>query len=105
ASPRLGRQFASMRSSPARGGAMPVVTCIEDLRLLHRKRAPKAFYDYVDAGSYSEGTYRANSADLAALKLRQRVAVDVEQRSTEGTMLGRKVTMPTALAPVGSSGM
>jgi len=84
---------------------MPVVTCIEDLRLLHRKRAPKAFYDYVDAGSYSEGTYRANSADLAALKLRQRVAVDVEQRSTEATMLGRKVTMPTALAPVGSSGM
>ena len=84
---------------------MAVVTCIEDLRLLHRKRAPKAFYDYVDAGSYSEGTYRANSADLAALKLRQRVAVNVEQRSTEATMLGRKVTMPTALAPVGSSGM
>ena len=84
---------------------MPVITCIEDLRQLHRRRAPKAFYDYVDAGSYTEGTYRANSADLAALKLRQRVAVNVDARSTESTMIGRRVTMPLALAPVGSSGM
>ena len=84
---------------------MRVVTCIEDLRQLHRKRAPKAFYDYVDAGSYTEGTYRANSADLAALKLRQRVAVDVDVRSTSSTMLGQQVTMPVALAPVGSTGM
>jgi L-lactate dehydrogenase (cytochrome) len=84
---------------------MPVITCIEDLRRLHKQRAPKAFYDYVDAGSYTEDTYRANSADLAALKLRQRVAVDVSVRSTESTMLGRKVTMPTALAPVGLTGM
>jgi L-lactate dehydrogenase (cytochrome) len=84
---------------------MPVITCIEDLRQLHRKRAPKAFYDYVDTGSYSELTYRANSADLAALKLRQRVAVNIENRSTESTMLGRKVAMPVALAPVGSTGM
>jgi L-lactate dehydrogenase (cytochrome) len=84
---------------------MRVITCIEDLRQLHRKRAPKAFYDYVDAGSYAEDTYRANSADLAALKLRQRVAVDVEARSTASTMLGEKVTMPTALAPVGLTGM
>jgi L-lactate dehydrogenase (cytochrome) len=84
---------------------MPVITCIEDLRVLHRKRAPRAFYDYVDAGSYSEGTYRANSQDLAALKLRQRVAVDVDRRSTASTMLGEKVIMPVALAPVGSTGM
>jgi L-lactate dehydrogenase (cytochrome) len=84
---------------------MPVITCIEDLRQLHRKRAPRAFYDYVDAGSYSEGTYHANSADLAALKLRQRVAIDVDLRSTESTMLGDKVAMPTALAPVGLTGM
>ncbi|HTR57930.1 MAG TPA: alpha-hydroxy acid oxidase [Casimicrobiaceae bacterium] len=84
---------------------MPIITCIEDLRQLHRKRAPKAFYDYVDAGSYSESTYRANSADLAALRLRQRVGIDVDVRSTESTMLGRKVTMPVALAPVGMSGM
>ena len=84
---------------------MPVITCIEDLRQMHRRKAPKAFYDYVDAGSYTEGTYHANSADLAAMKLRQRVAVDVDQRSTATTMLGQPVTMPTALAPVGLSGM
>jgi L-lactate dehydrogenase (cytochrome) len=84
---------------------MPVIACIEDLRQLHRKRAPRAFYDYVDAGSYSEITYRANSADLAALKLKQRVGVDVDVRSTASTMLGEKVTMPVALAPVGMTGM
>ena len=84
---------------------MPVITCIEDLRQLHRKKAPKAFFDYVDSGSYSEGTYHANSADLAALKLRQRVAVNVEHRSTATTMLGTPVALPVALAPVGLSGM
>ena len=84
---------------------MAVITCIEDLRQLHRKRAPKAFYDYVDAGSYTESTYRANSADLAALNLKQRVAVNVDVRSTESKMLGQPVTMPVALAPVGSTGM
>ena len=84
---------------------MPVITCIEDLRQLHQKNTPKAFYDYVDAGSYTEGTYRANSADLAALKLRQRVAINVEARSTASTMIGQPVTLPTALAPVGLTGM
>jgi L-lactate dehydrogenase (cytochrome) len=84
---------------------MSVITCIEDLRRLHQKRAPKAFYDYVDTGSYSEVTYRANSADLAALRLKQRVAIDVDRRSTESTMLGQKVAMPVALAPVGMTGM
>ena len=84
---------------------MAVITCIEDLRQQHRKRAPKAFYDYVDAGSYTEDTYRANSADLAALKLRQRVAFDIAVRSTESAMLGQTVRMPTALAPVGLTGM
>ena len=84
---------------------MPVITCIEDLRQLHKKNAPKAFYDYVDAGSYTEGTYRANSEDLVALKLRQRVAVNVDARSTETTMLGQKVALPVALAPVGLTGM
>ena len=84
---------------------MPVITCIEDLRQLHRRNAPKAFYDYVDAGSYTEGTYRANSTDLAALKLRQRVAINVEARSTASTMIGQAVTLPTALAPVGLTGM
>ena len=84
---------------------MPVITCIEDLRQLHKKNAPKAFYDYVDAGSYTEGTYNANSSDLAALRLRQRVAMNVDNRSTESTMIGEKVAMPTALAPVGLTGM
>ena len=72
---------------------MPVITCIEDLRELHKESAPKAFYDYVDAGSYTESTYRANSAnsaDLAALKLRQRVGVNMENRSTESVMIGTK---------------
>jgi L-lactate dehydrogenase (cytochrome) len=82
-----------------------VITCIEDLRVLHKKNAPKAFYDYVDAGSYTEGTYNANSSDLAALKLRQRVAMNVDNRSTESTMIGETVAMPTALAPVGLTGM
>ena len=84
---------------------MTVITCIEDLRVLHKKNAPKAFYDYVDAGSYTESTYHANSDDLTALKLRQRVAVNVDQRSTVSTMLGEKVALPLALAPVGLSGM
>ena len=84
---------------------MPIITCIEDLRQMHKQNAPKAFYDYVDAGSYTEGTYHANSADLAALKLRQRVLVNVENRSTESVMLGHKVTMPVGLAPVGLTGM
>jgi len=84
---------------------MPVITCIEDLRELHKKNAPKAFYDYVDAGSYTESTYRANSADLAALKLRQRVGVNMENRSTESVMIEHQVKMPVALAPVGLTGM
>lgn len=84
---------------------MRTITCVEDLRVLARRRVPKAFYDYVDSGSYTESTYRANTADLAALKLRQRVAIDVEGRSTASTMLGRPVTMPVAIAPTGLTGM
>jgi L-lactate dehydrogenase (cytochrome) len=83
----------------------PVVTCVEDLRLLAKRRVPKMFYDYVDAGSWTEGTYRANSADFAAIKLRQRVAVNVAQRSTAAEMLGVAVRMPVALAPTGLTGM
>lgn len=84
---------------------MTPITCIEDLRVLAKRRVPKAFYDYVDSGSYTESTYRANTADLAALKLRQRVAIDVEGRSTASTMLGAPVTMPVAIAPTGLTGM
>ncbi|WP_288409289.1 alpha-hydroxy acid oxidase [uncultured Herbaspirillum sp.] len=84
---------------------MPVMTCVEDFRLLAKKRVPKAFYDYADSGSYTESTYRANSRDLAALKLRQRVAVNVDERSTRSTMIGHDVTMPVAIAPTGLTGM
>jgi L-lactate dehydrogenase (cytochrome) len=84
---------------------MTVVTCIEDLRELSRKRIAKAIFDYVDRGSYSEATLRANRADLESLTLRQRVAIDVDRRSTRSTMLGQDVAMPVALAPVGLTGL
>lgn len=84
---------------------MPTITCIEDLRLLAKKRVPKAFYDYVDSGSYTESTYHANSADLAAIKLRQRVAINVDQRSTQSRILGQTCSLPLAIAPTGLTGM
>jgi L-lactate dehydrogenase (cytochrome) len=84
---------------------MPVVTCIEDLRALSKKRIARAIFDYVDRGSYAESTLRANRADLELLTLRQRVGIDVDKRSTRGTMLGTEVTMPVALAPVGLTGL
>jgi L-lactate dehydrogenase (cytochrome) len=84
---------------------MAVVTCIEDLRSLSRKRVARAIFDYVDRGSYSEATLRANRADLESLALRQRVGVDVDRRSLRTTMLGREVRMPVALAPVGLTGL
>ncbi|SKD02207.1 FMN-dependent dehydrogenase, includes L-lactate dehydrogenase and type II isopentenyl diphosphate isomerase [Burkholderia sp. YR290] len=84
---------------------MPLITCVEDLRLLAKRRVPKAFYDYVDSGSYSESTYRENSAAFQHLKLQQRVAVDVERRSTASTMIGQPVAMPVAIAPTGLAGM
>ena len=83
----------------------PVITCIEDLRQLARRRVPRMFYDYADAGSWTESTYRANEAELAAIKLRQRVAVDLTQRSTAAHMIGTPVSMPVALAPTGLTGM
>jgi L-lactate dehydrogenase (cytochrome) len=84
---------------------MPVVTCIEDLRQLSKKRVARAIFDYVDCGSYTESTLRANRADLELLTLRQRVGIDVDKRSTRGTMLGEEVSMPVALAPVGLTGL
>lgn len=84
---------------------MTTITCVEDLRLLAKKRVPKAFYDYADSGSYTESTYRANTDELAALKLRQRVAINVDQRNTRTKMLGEDVTMPVAIAPTGLTGM
>jgi len=84
---------------------MPVVTCIEDLRELARKRVARAIFEYVDCGSYSECTLRANKADIEALGLRQRVGIDVDRRSSATTMLGERVTMPAALAPIGLLGL
>ena len=73
---------------------MPVITNIEDLRVLAQKRVPRMFYDYADSGSWTESTYRANSADFQTIKLRQRVAVNMENRSTATTMVGVPVHMP-----------
>lgn len=84
---------------------MKTVTCIEDLRDLHRRRTPRAFFDYCDRGSYAEETLDANRRDLKALTLRQRVMVDVGNRSTETTILGVKRALPFGLAPVGLTGM
>ena len=84
---------------------MPVITCIEDLRALAEKRVPRMFYDYADSGSWTETTYRANESDFQAIKLRQRVAVNMENRSTAVTMVGQAAKMPVAIAPVGLCGM
>jgi L-lactate dehydrogenase (cytochrome) len=83
----------------------PVITCVEDLRLLAEKRVPRMFYDYADSGSWTESTYRSNESDFAGIKLRQRVAVNMENRSLKSTMAGQDVAMPLALAPVGLVGM
>ncbi len=84
---------------------MPVITCIEDLRLLARARVPRMFYDYADSGSWTESSYRANAADFQDIRLRQRVAVDLSERSTAHRMLGETVAMPVAVAPTGLTGM
>ena len=84
---------------------MPVITNIEDLRVLAEKRVPRMFYDYADSGSWTEGTYRANESDFHKIKFRQRVAVNMENRSTASTMIGQPVAMPVAIAPTGLTGM
>ncbi|MDO5103024.1 MAG: alpha-hydroxy acid oxidase [Lautropia sp.] len=83
----------------------PVITCIEDLRLMAKRRVPKMFYDYADSGSWTESTYRANESDFQKIKFRQRVAVNMENRSLATTMIGEKVHMPVAIAPTGLTGM
>ncbi len=85
--------------------AMKHVTCIEDLRLLHKRRVPKAFFDYADRGSYAEETLRANREDLQKIKFRQRILVDVSKRDLSTTILGEPSSMPLILAPVGLLGM
>ncbi|ABM32543.1 alpha-hydroxy acid oxidase [Paracidovorax citrulli] len=81
------------------------ITCIEDLRTVARRRVPRMFYDYADSGSYTESTYRANSEDFQKIKLRQRVAVNMENRTTRTRMVGQDVAMPVAIAPTGLTGM
>lgn len=84
---------------------MPVITNIDDLKRLHKKRTPKMFYDYCESGSWTEQTFRENVSDFEQIRLRQRVAVDMEGRSTATKMIGQDVAMPVALAPVGLTGM
>ena len=84
---------------------MSVITTIEDLRVLAQKRVPRMFYDYADSGSWTESTYRANESDFERIKFRQRVAVNMETRSTRTSMVGQPVAMPVAIAPTGLTGM
>jgi L-lactate dehydrogenase (cytochrome) len=84
---------------------MPVITCIEDLKALHRRRTPRMFWDYCESGSYTEQTFRENASDFARIRLRQRVARDLTGRTLDSTMIGQPVALPVALAPVGSTGM
>src|SRR5690242_3653796 len=85
--------------------SMKHVTCIEDLRQLHKRRVPKAFFDYADRGSYTEDTLRANTEDMQQIKFRQRILVDVSKRNLSTTILGEPAAMPLVLAPVGLLGM
>lgn len=84
---------------------MPTITCIDDLKRIYKRRAPKMFYDYAESGSWTEQTFRENSSDFDQVYLRQRVAVDMDGRSTKSRMIGQDVAMPVALAPVGLTGM
>ncbi|WP_256077300.1 alpha-hydroxy acid oxidase [Massilia sp. YIM B04103] len=84
---------------------MSLITCIEDLRRLAQQRVPRMFYDYADSGSWTESTYRANCSDFEGIKFRQRVAVNLENRSLQSEMIGQPVSMPVALAPTGLTGM
>lgn len=84
---------------------MTVITCVEDLRQLHKRRVPRMFYDYAEAGSWTESTFHRNEAAFQELKLRQRVAVDISDRSIATSMLGETWAMPVGLAPTGLAGM
>lgn len=84
---------------------MKNITCIEDLRILHRRKVPRAFFEYVDHGSYAEETLRANRADLERIKFRQKILVDVSARETTTRILGEPAALPLILAPIGLTGM
>jgi L-lactate dehydrogenase (cytochrome) len=85
--------------------SLRTVTCIEDLRQIARKKVPRAFFQYAEAGSYSQETLRANRDDLEHIKLRQRVLVDVSGRELATTLLGETIALPLVLAPIGLCGM
>jgi L-lactate dehydrogenase (cytochrome) len=84
---------------------MPVITCIDDLKRIYKRRVPKMFYDYAESGSWTEQTFRENVSDFQDIYLRQRIAVDMSGRSTASQMIGQDVSMPVALAPIGLTGM
>ena len=84
---------------------MPVITTIDDLKRLHKRRTPKMFYDYCESGSWTEQTFRENTSDFDKIRLRQRIAVDMTNRTTASQMIGEDVAMPVSLAPVGMTGM
>jgi L-lactate dehydrogenase (cytochrome) len=84
---------------------MTVITNIEDLRVLAKRRVPRMFYDYADSGSWTESTYRSNVAEFAKIRFRQRVAIDIDERSIRAKMIGQDVAMPVAIAPTGLTGM
>ena len=84
---------------------MPIITNIQDLKRLHERRVPRMFFDYAESGSWTEQTFRENTTDFDKIRLRQRVAVDMTNRSTASQMIGQDVAMPVALAPVGLTGM
>ena len=86
-------------------GAMPTITCIEDLRQLAHRKVPRAFIDYAESGSYAEQTLHANRADLERIAFRQRILHDVGNRTTSTTILGEPAALPLALAPIGLCGM
>jgi L-lactate dehydrogenase (cytochrome) len=82
-----------------------VITCVDDLHQLYLKRVPRMFVDYCDSGSWTESTYRNNISDFQTIRLRQRVAVNMDGRSTRSSLIGQPVAMPVALAPTGLTGM
>ncbi|MEM9523797.1 MAG: alpha-hydroxy acid oxidase, partial [Pseudomonadota bacterium] len=84
---------------------MPIITNVEDLRRIYERRVPRMFYDYTQSGSWTEQTFRENTSDFDKIRFRQRVAVNMEGRSTKARMIGQDVSMPVALAPVGLTGM
>jgi L-lactate dehydrogenase (cytochrome) len=84
---------------------MTVITCIDDLKRLHRRRTPRMFYDYCESGSWTEQTFRENTSDFDQIRFRQRVAVDMSNRTLKSKMLGQEVAMPVGLSPVGLTGM